>query len=104
MTTLCRAPAVFAATCTILAAGYGQSAQLPTLEPTVVRAANEFISAMAKGDADTVRALLRQNVVSHPQLQPVLERMAPPLDRVIYRTADQLDPPDRENPIDNPPY
>jgi len=72
----------------------------------VVRAANEFISAMAKGDADTVRALLRQNVVSHPQLQPVLERMgpAPPLDRVIYRTADQLDPPDRENPIDNPPY
>jgi hypothetical protein len=63
----------------------------------VVRAANEFISAMAKGDADSVRALLHQNVMAHPKLQPVLERMgpAPPLDRIIYRTADALDAPDR---------
>jgi hypothetical protein len=63
----------------------------------VVRAANEFISAMAKGDADTVHALLHRHVVVHPDLQPVLERMgaAPPLDRLIYRTADQLDAPDR---------
>jgi hypothetical protein len=71
----------------------------------VVRAANEFISAMAKGDADTVHALLQQHVMIHPKLQPLLERMgaAPPLDRVIYRTADQLDAPDRENRVDNPP-
>jgi hypothetical protein len=64
----------------------------------VVRAANEFISAMAKGDADSVHALLHQNVTMHPKLQPVLERMgpAPPLDRIIYRTADKLDAPDRE--------
>jgi hypothetical protein len=65
----------------------------------VVRAANEFISAMAEGDADTVRALLHQNVMMHPKLQPVFERMgpAPPLERIIYRTADNLDPPDRRN-------
>jgi len=62
----------------------------------VVRAANEFISAMAKGDADSVRALLHQNVMAHPKLQPVLGRMGPPppLDRIIYRTADALDAPD----------
>jgi hypothetical protein len=61
----------------------------------VVRAANEFISAMASGDANTVHALLRQYVVVHPQLQSVLERMgpAPPLHRLVYRTADQLDAP-----------
>ncbi len=71
----------------------------------VVRAANEFISAMAKGDADSVHALLHQNVMMHPKLQPVFERMgpAPPLDRIIYRTADDLDPPDRETRVDNPP-
>ena len=71
----------------------------------VVRAANEFISAMAKGDADTVHALLHQNVMMHPKLQPVFERMGPPppLDRIIYRTADNLDPPDRENRVDNAP-
>ena len=61
----------------------------------VMRAANEFISAMARGDADTVRALLRQHVVVHPQLQSVLTHMgaAPPLRRFIYRTADQLNAP-----------
>ena len=71
----------------------------------VVRAANEFVSAMALGDAGTVHALLGQHVMIHPQLQSVLERMgsAPPLDRVIYRTADQLDAPDRENRVDNRP-
>lgn len=60
---------------------------------------------MAMGDADTVHALLRPHVMIHPQLQPVLDRMdsAPPLDRVIYRTADQLDAPDRENQVENPP-
>lgn len=59
----------------------------------VVRAANEFISAMAKGDADAVHALLRQYVVVPPLVQSVLARMgpAPPPDRLIYRTADQLD-------------
>jgi hypothetical protein len=58
----------------------------------VVRAANEFISAMAKGDADAVHALLRQYVVVPPLVQSVLVRMgpAPPPDRLIYRTADQL--------------
>lgn len=59
----------------------------------VVRAANEFISAMAKGDADAVHALLRQYVVVPPLVQSVLARMGPtpPPDRLIYRTADQLD-------------
>lgn len=59
----------------------------------VVRAANEFISAMAKGDADAVHALLRQHVVIPPLVQSVLARMgpAPPPDRVVYRTAEQLD-------------
>ena len=71
----------------------------------VVRAANEFIPAMAKGDADTVHALLHQNVMMNPKLQPVFDRMgpAPPLDRIIYRTADNLDALDRETRIDNPP-
>jgi hypothetical protein len=71
----------------------------------VVRAAKEFISAMARGDAESVHALLHQNVMMHPKLQPVIEHMgpAPPLDRIIYRTADNLDAPDRETRIDNLP-
>jgi hypothetical protein len=70
-------------------------------DATVVEAANEFISAMAKGDINTVHALLHRHVMIHPGLQPVLQRMgaSPPLDRPIYRTADQLDTPDRENPL-----
>ena len=61
----------------------------------VVRAANEFISAMAKGDVDTVHSLLRQHVVLHPLAQSVLERLGPtpPPRRFVYRTADQLDAP-----------
>ena len=61
----------------------------------VVRAANEFISAMARGDADTVHSLLRQHVVIHTLVQSVLERLgpAPPPHRLAYRTADQLDAP-----------
>jgi hypothetical protein len=68
-------------------------AQLADAE--VVRAANEFISSMARGDADTIHALLRRYVVIHPQVQSVLERMGPPppVTRLIYRTADQLDAP-----------
>lgn len=59
----------------------------------VVRAANEFISAMAKGDADAVHALLHQYVVVSPLAQAVLARMgpAPPPERLIYLTADRLD-------------
>ena len=61
----------------------------------VVRAANEFISAMARGDADTVHSLLRKHVVIHPLVQSVLERLGPtpPPHRLVYRTADQLDAP-----------
>jgi len=61
----------------------------------IVRAAREFISAMAKGDAPAVSALLKRYVVLAPPLREVLARLgpAPPLQRPVYVTADRLSPP-----------
>ena len=63
----------------------------------ITRAANEFISAMATGDVETVRALLRRYVVIRPEVQSAIDHMgpAPPLQRFVYRTADDLDVPHR---------
>jgi len=60
----------------------------------IVRASNEFIGAMARGDAATVKSLL-QHVVVTPKVRDVLARPGPtpPLHRPVYRTADQVDPP-----------
>jgi hypothetical protein len=60
----------------------------------VERAALEFISPMAKGDAAAVESLLHHYVVVSPTLHDVLARLgpAPELPRPIYRTADRLSP------------
>jgi len=61
----------------------------------IVRAAREFISAMAKGDAPAVKSLLQHYVVVTPQIHDALARLgpAPPLQRPVYSTADRLSPP-----------
>jgi hypothetical protein len=61
----------------------------------VTRAAGEFISLMATGDIVAVEALLRRYVTVSPEVKAVLKRIgaAPPQQRIVYRTADQLDPP-----------
>lgn len=61
----------------------------------VIRAADEFVSLMAKGDAVAVRALIDRYVVVSPAIKAMLDRIgpAPPLRRPVFRTADQLDPP-----------
>jgi hypothetical protein len=61
----------------------------------VTQAAGEFISLMAKGDADAIGALLRRYVTVSPEVKAILARIGPtpPLQRFVYRTADQLDPP-----------
>lgn len=61
----------------------------------IVRAAQEFISPMARGDADTVRTLLSRYVVVSAEVQNILTHVGslPPLPRYVYSTADQLDPP-----------
>jgi hypothetical protein len=60
----------------------------------IVRAAAEFITPMAKGDAATVQSLLRQYVVITPMVRSVLARLGPlPLLRPRYVTADRLCPP-----------
>ena len=60
----------------------------------IARAATEFISLMAKGDATSVDSLLHRYVVVTPAIRDVLARLgpAPPLQRPVYRTADQLSP------------
>lgn len=67
----------------------------------VVRAAKEFISPMAKGDALVVKSLLQHYAVVTPTIRDVLARIgpAPPLQRPVYRTADRLSPPARQ--VDN---
>lgn len=62
----------------------------------IERAAGEFISLMANGDAVAVEALLRRYVVISPEVQAALARAgAPPPPRAFfYRTAAQLDPTD----------
>jgi hypothetical protein len=63
----------------------------------IARAAMEFISLMAKGDATGVKSLLQHYVVVTPAIRDVLARLgpAPPLQRPVYRTADRLSPTDR---------
>lgn len=60
----------------------------------VVRAAGEFVSVMARGDAAAVKALLQRHGAVRPEVKAVLERLgaAPPRRRPIFPTADQLDP------------
>jgi hypothetical protein len=62
----------------------------------IARVATEFISLMAKGDATSVESLLRRYVyvVVTPAIRDVLERLGPepPLQRLVYRTADRLSP------------
>jgi len=60
----------------------------------VTRAAGEFVSLMAKGDLVAIEALLGRYVTVTPEVKAVLKRIgaAPPLQRVVYRTADRLDP------------
>jgi hypothetical protein len=60
----------------------------------IARAAMEFISLMAKGDATSVKSLLQHYVVVTPAIHDVLARLgpAPPLQRQVYRTADRLSP------------
>jgi hypothetical protein len=63
----------------------------------ITRAAREFISLMAKGDATAVKSLLQHYVIVTPAIHDVLARLgpAPPLQRQVYRTADRLSPPAR---------
>jgi hypothetical protein len=63
----------------------------------IARAATEFISLMAKGDATAVKSLLQHYVAVTPAIRDVLARLgpAPPLQRQVYRTADRLSPPAR---------
>jgi hypothetical protein len=62
----------------------------------IVRAAKEFISPMAKGDAIVVKSLLQHYAVVTPTIRDVLARLGPTpeLQRPIYRTADHLSPPE----------
>ncbi len=61
----------------------------------IARAAREFISLMAKGDATAIKSLLQHYVVVTPAIRDVLSRLgpAPPIQRPVYRTADRLSPP-----------
>jgi hypothetical protein len=63
----------------------------------IARAAMEFVSLMAKGDATAVKLLLQHYEVVTPAIRDVLARLgpAPPLQRQVYRTADRLSPPAR---------
>lgn len=66
-----------------------------TADADIVRAAMEFISPMAKGDATAVKSLLQHYVVVSPKIRDLLARLGPTpeLERLVYRTADQLSPP-----------
>jgi len=63
----------------------------------IARAAEEFISTMAKGDAVAIKSFLQRYVVVTPTIRDVLANMGPepPIQRPIYRTADRLSPPAR---------
>jgi len=61
----------------------------------IARAATEFISPMAAGDAGAVRSLLQRYAVMTPKLRELLVRLGPTPEpqRFVYGTADQLSPP-----------
>jgi hypothetical protein len=63
----------------------------------IVRAATEFISVMAKGDASAVRSLLQRYAVMTPRIRDLLARLGPTPQpqRFVYRTADQFNSPGR---------
>jgi hypothetical protein len=63
----------------------------------IARAAMEFISPMARGDATVVKSLLQHYEAVTPAIHDLLARLgpAPPLQRPVYRTADRLSPTDR---------
>ena len=62
----------------------------------VTKAAGEFVSLMAKGDLAAIDAQLDRYVKISPVVDAVLKRIGadPASPRFVYRTADQLDPPD----------
>jgi hypothetical protein len=62
----------------------------------ITRAAREFISLMARGDASAVKSLLQHYVLVTPAIRDVLARLGPTpaLQRPVYRTADLLSPTD----------
>jgi hypothetical protein len=62
----------------------------------IARAATEFVSLMAKGDATAVKSLLQHYVAVTPTIRGALARLgpAPPLQRPVYLTADRLSPHD----------
>jgi hypothetical protein len=77
----------------------GRFAINPTAaDSDIARAAMEFISLTAKGDATAVKSLLQRYVVITPPVRDMLARLgpAPPPERQIYRTADRLSAPIRE--------
>jgi hypothetical protein len=63
----------------------------------IARAATEFVSLMAKGDAAAIQSLLQHYVVVTPTIRNALARLgpAPPLQRPVYQTADRLTPSDQ---------
>jgi hypothetical protein len=63
----------------------------------IARAAMEFISPMARGDATVVKSLLQHYVIVTPAIHALLARLGPAalLQRPVYRTADRLSPTDR---------
>jgi hypothetical protein len=69
--------------------------QSRTADADIVRAAREFISPMAKGDASTVKSLLQHYAVLTPVTRDLLARLGsePDPQYLVYRTADQLSPP-----------
>lgn len=57
----------------------------------IVRAAAEFISSMAKGDAAAVKSLLQHYAVATPTIREISARIGPPpLHRPVYVTADRM--------------
>ncbi len=58
----------------------------------IARAAMEFISPMARGDATVIKSLLQHYVIVTPAIHGLLARLgpAPPLQHPVYRTADRL--------------
>jgi len=65
-----------------------------TADADIIRAAIEFISPMAKGDATAIKSLLQRYAVMSPRIRDVLARLGPTPEqqRLVYRTADQLSP------------
>jgi hypothetical protein len=61
----------------------------------IEKAAREFVSLMSSGDTAGISAQLTQYAIERPEVQASLQRVAAPsaLQRPLFRTADELDPP-----------